>query len=98
MKRRGMHFIPYDYESAFDKSIEDINESFVEYLLKTKYRCVYSCTITVSSQMTLLYGGVTYVLDIGKNVLYDVILKPEINTLILTGNGKVDISYTGGIL
>lgn len=43
MKRRGMHFIPYDYESAFDKSIEDINEGFVEYLLKTKYRCVYSC-------------------------------------------------------
>lgn len=43
MKRRGMYFIPYDYESAYDKSIEDINECFIEYLLKTEYRCVYSC-------------------------------------------------------
>ena len=43
MKKRGMHFIPYDYESAINEDIEKRNEYFVEYMLRTKYRCVYAC-------------------------------------------------------
>lgn len=43
MKRRGTRYIPYDYEAAIDKSVEDMNEVFMEYMLKTKYRCVYTC-------------------------------------------------------
>lgn len=43
MKRKGTRYIPYDYEAAIDKSVEDMNEVFMEYMLKTKYRCVYTC-------------------------------------------------------
>lgn len=41
-KKRGMVFIPYDYEAAFAKSIEDIHEYFVEQMLKNRYKCVYA--------------------------------------------------------
>ena len=43
MKRKGTRYILYDYEAAIDKSVEDMNEVFMEYMLKTKYRCVYTC-------------------------------------------------------
>lgn len=41
-KKRGMTFIPYDYEAAFNKSIEDLHEFFVEQMLKNRYKCVYA--------------------------------------------------------
>lgn len=37
-----MTFIPYDYEAAFNKSIEDLHEFFVEQMLKNRYKCVYA--------------------------------------------------------
>lgn len=42
-KKKGMVFIPYDYEAAYNKSIEDLHEFFVENMLKNRYRCVYAC-------------------------------------------------------
>ena len=41
-KKRGMVFVPYDYEAAFNKNIEDIHEYFVEQMLKNRYKCVYT--------------------------------------------------------
>lgn len=41
-KKRGMTFIPYDYEAAFSKSIEDLHEYFVEQMLKNRFKCVYA--------------------------------------------------------
>lgn len=41
-KKRGMTFVPYDYEAAFAKSIEDLHEYFVEQMLKNRYKCVYA--------------------------------------------------------
>ncbi|WP_455618851.1 rolling circle replication-associated protein [Eisenbergiella sp.] len=41
-KKKGMTFIPYDYEAAFEKNIEDLHEFFVEQLLKNRYKCVYA--------------------------------------------------------
>lgn len=35
-------FIPYDYEAAFNKSIEDLHEFFVEQMLKGRFKCVYA--------------------------------------------------------
>lgn len=34
--------IPYDYEAAFNKSIEDLHEYFVEQMLKNRFKCVYA--------------------------------------------------------
>lgn len=41
-KKRGMIFVPYDYEAAFNKSIEDLHEYFVEQMLKNRCKCVYA--------------------------------------------------------
>lgn len=41
-KKRGMVFVPYDYEAAFNKSIEDLHEFFVEQMLKGGFKCVYA--------------------------------------------------------
>ena len=29
-RKKGMTFIPYDYEAAYNKSLEDMHEFFVE--------------------------------------------------------------------
>ena len=33
-RKKGMTFIPYDYEAAYNKSLEDMNEFFVEQMFK----------------------------------------------------------------
>ena len=33
-RKKGMTFIPYDYEAAYNKSLEDMHEFFVEQMLK----------------------------------------------------------------
>lgn len=49
-----MTFIPYDYESAFNKSIEDLHEFFVKEMLKNRYKCIYALKeITAGSQFEI---------------------------------------------
>ena len=33
-KKRGVQFLQYDYEAAYNKSIEDMDEWFIENMLK----------------------------------------------------------------
>lgn len=39
-KKKG--FIPYDYEAAINKSIRDLHEYFIEYLIKNRHKCIYA--------------------------------------------------------
>ena len=41
-KKKGMVFIPYDYEAAFQQNLDSLHELFVEELLKNRYKCVYT--------------------------------------------------------
>lgn len=52
-KKRGVKgYIPYDYEAAFNKSIEDLHEYFVEQMVKNRYKCVYALKeITAGEQL-----------------------------------------------
>lgn len=43
IKRKATKYIQYDYESAFNENYEMLNEVFQEYMLKTRYRCIYAC-------------------------------------------------------
>lgn len=40
-RKRGMNCIPYDYEAAYNKTIEDMHEWFVEQLCKHRKKVVY---------------------------------------------------------
>lgn len=41
-KKRGMTYIPYDYEAAFRQQIETLHEYFAEQLIKNRAKCVYA--------------------------------------------------------
>lgn len=41
-KKKGMVFVPYDYEAVFQKSIHDLHEYFIEQMLQHRYKCVYA--------------------------------------------------------
>ena len=42
-RKKGMTFIPYDYEAAYNKSLEDMHEFFVEQMFKhgKYYKALY---------------------------------------------------------
>ena len=41
-RKKGMTFIPYDYEAAYNKSLEDMHEFFVEQMFKQGKKVVYN--------------------------------------------------------
>lgn len=41
-RKKGMTFIPYDYEAAYNKSLEDMHEFFVEQMFKQGKKVVYT--------------------------------------------------------
>ena len=41
-RKKGMTFIPYDYEAAYNKSLEDMHEFFVEQMFKHGKKVVYA--------------------------------------------------------
>ena len=52
--RRGMQFIPYDYEAAYNKAIADLNEWFVKQLFSHGKKMVYALKeITAGEQFEI---------------------------------------------
>lgn len=41
--KKKKNYLSYDYEEAYNKNIEDLNEFFVQYMLANKYKCIYAC-------------------------------------------------------
>ena len=53
-KKRGMQFIPYDYEAAYNKTIADLNEWFVEQMFSHGKKMVYALKeITAGEQFEI---------------------------------------------
>lgn len=53
-KKRRRGFIEYDYEAAFNESIENLHEFFVDQMLKQRYKCVYALKeITAGKQLEI---------------------------------------------
>ena len=40
-RKKGMQFIPYDYEAAYNKALEDMHEWFIENLFQPTERKLY---------------------------------------------------------
>ena len=41
-RKRGMQFIPYDYEAAYNKAMEDMHEWFIENLFQHRKKVIYA--------------------------------------------------------
>lgn len=53
-RKRGTGFVPYDYEAAYKKSMEDIHEWFVEQLSSHRKKAVYALKeITAGEQLEI---------------------------------------------
>jgi len=53
-KKRGMQFIPYDYEAAYNKDVADLNEWFVEQMFSHGKKMVYALKeITAGEQFEI---------------------------------------------
>jgi len=54
-RKRGMQqFIPYDYEAAYSKALEDMHEWFVEQMLKNRKKVIYALKeITAGEQFEI---------------------------------------------
>lgn len=46
-RKKGMTFIPYDYEAAYNKSLEDMHEFFVEQMFKHGKKVVYDLVVAL---------------------------------------------------
>ena len=46
-RKKGMQFIPYDYEAAYNKALEDMHEWFIENLFQHRKKVVYALSWTV---------------------------------------------------
>lgn len=52
--RRGRQFVPYDYEAAYNKAIEDMHEWFTEQMFKNRKKIVYALKeITAGDQFEI---------------------------------------------
>lgn len=53
-RKKGMQFIPYDYEAAYNKSLEDMHEWFIENLFQHRKKVVYALKeITAGDQFEI---------------------------------------------
>lgn len=41
-RKRGMQYIPYDYEAAYNKAMEDMHEWFIENLFQHRKKVIYA--------------------------------------------------------
>ena len=41
-RKRGMQYIPYDYEAAYNKAMEDMHEWFIENLFQHRKKVIYT--------------------------------------------------------
>ena len=53
-RKRGMQFIPYDYEAAYNKAMEDMHEWFIENLFQHRKKVIYALKeITTGDQFEI---------------------------------------------
>ena len=53
-RKKGMQFIPYDYEAAYNKSLEEMHEWFIENLFQHRKKVVYALKeITAGDQFEI---------------------------------------------
>ena len=47
-RKRGMQYIPYDYEAAYNKAMEDMHEWFIENLFQHRKKVIYMSSMSCS--------------------------------------------------
>ena len=56
-RKRGMQFIPYDYEAAYNKAMEDMHEWFIENLFQHRKKVIY---VEINEKAVRSYNSMAY--------------------------------------
>lgn len=77
-RKRGMQFIPYDYEAAYNKAMEDMHEWFIENLFQHRKKVIYAlkeitagdtpCVVEVYAKSTLTNYTIT---GLGEDIIVE---------------------------
>ena len=68
-RKRGMQYIPYDYEAAYNKAMEDMHEWFIENLFQHRKKVIYA--------LKEITAGDQFEIEIYKTVFYKCIQKEK---------------------
>ena len=69
-RKRGMQFIPYDYEDAYNKAMEDMHEWFVEQMFQHRKKVIYALIFLLFFKTILYFMGVKITKKDRKNSVF----------------------------
>ncbi|MBQ8982715.1 MAG: mtfA protein [Lachnospiraceae bacterium] len=89
---------PFDFEQGIVNELYDMEvDGSLEVQIIGQRKYVNPIIIS-SAAMTVEYEGQTYPVRAGSQIMYDIVLTKEVDTLIFHGTGTVSINYVGGSL
>lgn len=89
---------PFDFEDGYINEAKDIVVSGSETVTLIADEQLSYASITTNAQVTVTYGSKSVVCAAGTTMLYDFEFEPGENTITITGNATITITYRGARL
>ena len=89
---------PFDFEDGYINEAKDIVVSGSETVTLIADEQLSYASITTNAQVTVTYGSKSVVCGAGITMLYDFEFEPGENTITITGNATITITYRGARL
>lgn len=88
----------FDFEQGYINELHDIVVSGTTQIVLIADKKSMTPSITTTAQVTVTFGGKSVICAAGTTKLYDFALQEGENTISISGNATVSISYRGGRL
>ena len=89
---------PFDFEEGYINELKDIVVTNSAQLVLIADEQLSYASITTDAQVTVTYGTKSVVCAAGTTTLYDFEFEPGENTITITGNATITITYRGARL
>lgn len=89
---------PFDFEDGYINETKDIVVSGSKTVTLIADEQLSYASITTNAQVTVTYGSKSVVCGAGTTTLYDFEFEPGKNTITITGNATITITYRGARL
>lgn len=86
---------PFDFEDGYINELKDIVVTTSKEVVLIADEQLSYASITTNAQVTVTYGTTSVVCASGTTTLYDFEFEPGENTITITGNATVTITYRG---
>lgn len=89
---------PFDFEEGYINELKDIVVTTSKEVVLIADEQLSYASITTNAQVTVIYGTKSVVCASGTTTLYDFEFEPGENTITITGNATITITYRGARL